>query len=78
MDQVKILLANLQMVDPSVIFLPNKAKYRVVVKSDLIATAEHVHDNYDFIRKYLPQFYVHKHDTYMYSNMMMAFNTPQE
>jgi hypothetical protein len=78
MDQVKILLQNLQMVDPSVIFLPHKAKDRVGVESDLIATEEHVHDNYDFIRKYFPQLYVHKHDTYMYSNMIMAFNTPQE
>jgi hypothetical protein len=78
MDQVKIFLENLQMVDPSVIFLPNKAKDRVGVESDLKATAEHVHNNYDFMRKYLPQFYVHKHDTYMYSNVIMAFNTPQE
>jgi hypothetical protein len=78
MDQVKILLENLQMVDPSVIFLPHKAKDRVGVESDLIATGEHVHDNYDFMRKYFPQFYVHKHDTYMYSNVIMAFNTPQE
>jgi hypothetical protein len=78
MDQVKILLKNLQMVDPSVIFLPHKAKDRVGVESDLIATAEHVHDNYDFMRKYFPQFYVHEHDTYMYSNVFMAFNTPQE
>jgi hypothetical protein len=44
----------------------------------LIATSEHVYDNYDFMRKYFPQFYVHKHDTYMYSNVRMAFNTPQE
>jgi hypothetical protein len=65
MDQVKILLENLQMVDLSVIFLPHKVKYRVGVESDLIATAEHVHDNYDFMRKYFPQLYVHKHDTYM-------------
>jgi hypothetical protein len=66
------------MVDPSVIFLPRKAKYRVGVESYLIATAEHVHDNYDFMRKYLPQFYVYKHDTYMYSNVIMAYNKPQE
>jgi hypothetical protein len=78
MDQVKILLENLQMVDPSVIFLPHKAKDREVLESDLIATAEHVHDNYDFMRNYFPQLYVHKHDTYMYSNVIMAFNTPQE
>jgi hypothetical protein len=65
------------MVDPSVIFLPHKARYRVGVESDLIATAEHVHDNYDFMRKYFPQFYVHKHDTYMYSNVIIVFNTPQ-
>jgi hypothetical protein len=79
MDQVKILLENLQMVDPSVIFLPHKAKDRVGVESDLISTAEHVHDNYDFMCKYFPQFYVHKHDTYiMYSNVIMAFNTRQE
>jgi hypothetical protein len=78
MEQVKILLENLQMVDPSVIFLPHKAKYRVGVELDLIATAEHVHENYDFMRKYFPQFYVHKHDIYMYSNVLMAFNTPQE
>jgi hypothetical protein len=78
MDQVKIILDNLQMVDPSVIFLPHKAKDRVGVESDLIATAEHVHDNYDFMRKYFPQFYVHKHETYMYSNVIIAFNTPQE
>jgi hypothetical protein len=39
MDQVKILLENLQMVDPSVIFLPHKAKDKVGVESDLIATA---------------------------------------
>jgi hypothetical protein len=62
-DQVKIILENLQMVYPSVIFLPHKAKYRVGVESDLIATSEHIHDNYDFMRKYFPQFYVHKHDT---------------
>jgi hypothetical protein len=78
MDQVKILLENLQMVDPSVIFLPHKAKDRVGVESDLIATEEHVHDNYDFMRKYFAQLYVHKHDTYMYSNVIMAFNTPQK
>jgi hypothetical protein len=66
------------MVDPSVIFLAHKAKDRVGVESDLIATAEHVHENYDFMRKYFPQLYVHKHDTYMYSNVRMAFNTPQE
>jgi hypothetical protein len=78
MDQVKILLQNLQMVDPSFIFLPRKAKDRVGVESDLIATSEHVHDNYDFMRKYFPQFYVHKHNTYMYSNMIMDFNTPKE
>jgi hypothetical protein len=77
MDQVKILLENLQMVDPSVIFLPHKAKDRVGVESDLIATSEHVHDNYYFMRNYFPQFYFHKHDTYMYSNVIMAFNTPQ-
>jgi hypothetical protein len=47
------------------------------VELDLIATAEHVHDKYDFMRKYLPQFYIHKHYTYMYSNVIMAFNTPQ-
>jgi hypothetical protein len=78
MDQVKILLENLQMVDPSFIFLPRKAKNRVGVESDLIATAEHVHDNYDFMRNYFPQFNVHKHYTYMYSNVIMDFNTPQE
>jgi hypothetical protein len=39
MEQVKILLDNLQMVDPSVIFLPHKAKDRVGVELDLIATA---------------------------------------
>jgi hypothetical protein len=78
MDQVKILLENMQMVDPSVIFLPHKAKDRVGVESDLIATSEHVHDNYDFMRNYFPQFYVHKHDTYMYSNALIACNTPQE
>jgi hypothetical protein len=78
MEQVKIILENLQMVDPSVIFLPHKAKDRVGVESDLIATAEHFHDNYDFMRKIFPQFYVHKHDTYMYSNVRMAFNTPHE
>jgi hypothetical protein len=76
MDQVKILLENLQMVDSSVIFLPHKATDRVGVESDLIAIAEHVHDNYDFMRKYFPQLYIHKHDTYMYSNVLMAFNTP--
>jgi hypothetical protein len=78
MDQVKILLENLQMVDPSVILLPHKAKDRVGAESDLIATAEHVHENYDFMHKYFPQFYVHKHNTYMYSNVTMAYNTPQE
>jgi hypothetical protein len=62
MDQVKILLENLQMLYPSVIFLPHKAKYRVRVESDLIATAEHIHDNYDLFHKYFPQLYVHKHD----------------
>jgi hypothetical protein len=25
-----------------------------------------------------PQFYVHRYDTYMYSNVLMAFNTPLE
>jgi hypothetical protein len=78
MDQVKILLQNLQMVYPSVIFIPHKAKDRVGMESDLIAMAEHVHDKYDFMRKYFPQFYVHKHDTYIYSNVYMAFNTPHE
>jgi hypothetical protein len=38
-DQVKILLENLQMVDPSIIFLPHKAKDRVGVESDLIEKA---------------------------------------
>jgi hypothetical protein len=56
-DQMKILLENLQMVDPSVVFLPHKAKDRVGVESDFIATEEHVHDNYDFMSKYLPQFF---------------------
>jgi hypothetical protein len=78
MYQVKILLENLQMVDPSIIFIQHKAKDRVGVESYLIATAEHIHDNYDFMRKYFPQFYVHKNDTYMYSNVFMPFNTPQE
>jgi hypothetical protein len=78
MYQVKILLENLQIVDPNFIILPHKAKDRVGVESDLIATAAHVHENYDFMSKYFPQFYVHKHDTYMYSNVSMAFNTPQE
>jgi hypothetical protein len=63
MDQVKILLENLQMVDPSVISLHHKAKERVGVESYLIATAEHVHDNYDLMRKYFPHFYVNKHET---------------
>jgi hypothetical protein len=76
MDQVKILLENLQMVYPSIIFFPHQAKGRVVVESDLIATSEHVHDNCDFMHGYFPQFYVNKHDTYMYSNMIMAYNTP--
>jgi hypothetical protein len=66
------------MVDPSIIFIPHKAIDRVGVELDLIATSEHVHDSYDFMRKYFPQFYVHKHDTYMYSNVIMAFSTPQE
>jgi hypothetical protein len=78
MDQGKILLENLQMVDPSVIFLPHKAKDKVVVESDLIATAEHFHENYDFMRKYFSKFYAYKHDTYMYSNMIKAYNTPHE
>jgi hypothetical protein len=78
MDQVKILLANLQMMNPNVIFLPHNAKDRVGVELDLISMAEHVHDNYDFMRKYFPQFYVHKNDWYMYSDVFMAFNTPQE
>jgi hypothetical protein len=78
MDQVKILLENLHMMDPSVIFLPYKAKYRGGVELDMISTEEHVHDNCDFMRKYLPQFYVHRYDTYMYSHVIMAFNTPQE
>jgi hypothetical protein len=56
MDQVAFLFENLQMVDPSPIFLPNKAKDRVGVESDLIATSEQVHDNYDFMRKNFPQF----------------------
>jgi hypothetical protein len=77
MDQVKIFLDNIQMVDPGVIFLPHNAKDRLGVELDLIATSEHVYDNYYFMHKYLPQFYVHKHDTYMYSNVSMAFNTPQ-
>jgi hypothetical protein len=62
MDQVKILFDNMQMVDPSVIFIPHKAKEKVGLESDLIATAEHVHGNYDFMSKYFPQFYVLKHD----------------
>jgi hypothetical protein len=78
MDQVKLLLENLQMVYPIVIFLPHKAKDRVGVESDLIATAEHVHASNDFMRNYLPQFYVHIYNTYMYSNVILAFNTPQE
>jgi hypothetical protein len=76
MDQVKILLENLQMVDPSVIFLPHKANDRAGVESDI--TEEHIHDKYDFMRKYFPQLYVHKYDTYMYSNVFMAFDTAQE
>jgi hypothetical protein len=78
MDQVKILLEKLQMVDLSFIFLPHKSKDRVGGELDLIATAEHIHDKYDFMRKYFPQFYVHKNDTYMYYKVLMAFNTPQE
>jgi hypothetical protein len=54
MDQVKILLENLQMVDSSVIFLPQKSKDILGVESALIATAEHVHDKYYFMRKYFP------------------------
>jgi hypothetical protein len=60
MDQVKILLENMQMVDPSIVFLPRKAKDRVGMESDFMAMAEHVHDNYDFMRTYLAQLYVHK------------------
>jgi hypothetical protein len=37
------------MVVPSVIFLPYKAKDRAVTELDMIATEEHVHDNYDFM-----------------------------
>jgi uncharacterized protein YxjI len=76
MDQVKIFLDNMQKVDPSVIFLPRKDKYRVGVESDMIATTEHIHDNYDFMGKYFPRFYIHRYYTYMYSNVCMAFNTP--
>jgi hypothetical protein len=71
MDQVKILLENIKMV-------PHKAKNRVGVESDLIATSEHILDNFDFIHKYFPQLYVHKHDTYMYSNVIIAFKTPHK
>ena len=78
MDQVKILLGNLQLVDPGVIFLPHKAKDRAGAESDMIAEDVHVHDDYDFMRKYFPQFYVHRFSTYMYSNVLMAYNTPQE
>jgi hypothetical protein len=78
MDQVEILLDNPKMVYPRIIFIPHKAKDRVGLESDLIATAEHVHDNYDFMRKYFPQFYVHKHDKYMYYNVIVAFNTPHK
>jgi hypothetical protein len=78
MDQEEILLENLQMVDPSIIFLLHKANARVGVDLYLITMAEHVHDNYDFMRKYFPQIYMHKHDVYMYSNVLMAFNTPHD
>jgi hypothetical protein len=44
MDQVKILLDNMQMVDPSIIFLPHKAKDRKGVEPDLIATSYRSHD----------------------------------
>jgi hypothetical protein len=78
MDQVKILLENMQMVDPSIMFLPHKAKDRVGVESEMIATEEHFHVNYDFIRNYFPQFYVHRYDTYIYSDVFMVFDTPQK
>jgi hypothetical protein len=78
MDQVKILLDNLQMVDASFIFLPCKAKDRAGENSEMIVLEEHVQNNYDFMRKYFPQLYVHGYDTYMYSNVMMDFNTPLE
>jgi hypothetical protein len=78
MDQVKILLENLQMGDPSAMFLPYKVKDRSGVESDIIVTGEHIHNNYDCMRKYSPQFYIHRYDTYMYSNVLMAFNTPLE
>jgi hypothetical protein len=54
MDQVKIILNNLQIVDPSFIFLPRKAKDRVGVELDLIATAEHIHDNYEIHAQVFP------------------------
>jgi hypothetical protein len=75
MYQVKTLLDNLQMVDSSVIFIPYKAKDRAGVESDMIATEEHPHDNYDFMRKYFTQFYVNRFDMYMYINVSMAFKT---
>jgi hypothetical protein len=78
MDQVKILLDNLQMVDASVIFLPYKAKYRAGENSDMIVLEENVQDNYDFMRKYFPRWYVHRYHTYMYSNVLMAFNMTME
>jgi hypothetical protein len=30
------------------------------------------------MRKYFPQFYVHRYDTYMYYNVILAFNIPQD
>jgi hypothetical protein len=44
----------------------------------MIVLEEHVQENYDFMSKYFPQFYVHRYDTYTYSNLLMAFNIPME
>jgi hypothetical protein len=73
MDQVKILLENWIQASS---FSPIRPK---TDRSGFgIGSNSRTCPCYDFMRKYFPQFYVHKHDTYMYSNVRMAYNTPQE
>jgi hypothetical protein len=77
-NQIKVSLENLQMIDKSALIITFQARYRIGADTELLDDPELVEADYDLIKVYFPEFYVHNRDTVMYLKVLMSFNEPFE
>jgi hypothetical protein len=72
-DQIKMFLEKLQMIDKSALLIPFQARYHIGADTELLDDPELVECDYDLIKVYVPEIYVHNRDTFMYSKVLMCF-----